>query len=523
MSRSTAVMPVPFAPVRPPNVGAFAMGSVRASFAVGSRLMPTRTLDRAARLFSTPYASSRRRAAAAAPDAEMRRAEITLSGRRIVTYTWGNPITQPYVLLVHGWSSFGLRYLAWVPHLRALGYAVIAFDQPGHGLSEGKTSTLPDFIKTTSEIGRCFGHAALAIGHSLGGAAVVMAQSQAWRAHRMILLAPMADMVAAADRFISMVHLGVHLRAPFFDLHEQHTGVHPQDLQTHHHLRTLGQPGLIVHDLDDGDVPWEEGERCARHWSTSRLLTTQGLGHHLVLDAPEVIDASLAFLRGEPVGNRVEAPGYQRTTITAWILMGTAVNITHKTLCALVIGLYGFEPHSWTQLALVVCLQGALLAYLCLVKPYLSRGLQLLEVVCHASEMVVFLGAAASLHWEASPAVTYVMLGGFSMCIISLVVSELVKVVAALRLCWNALRTWLATQWHSHPRPTDEAILHAQQPEYEEGLHRQGSVPASVTRLPSKSLPHRRASQVVGPSSVTSMHEPQKISFDCPHWEEGNE
>ncbi|MEW5315142.1 MAG: hypothetical protein WDW38_006591 [Sanguina aurantia] len=219
-------MPVPFAPVRPPNVGAFAMGSVRASFAVGSRLMPTRTLDRAARLFSTPYASSRRRAAAGTTgcrsDAEMRRAEITLSGRRIVTYTWGNPITQPYVLLVHGWSSFGLRYLAWVPHLRALGYAVIAFDQPGHGLSEGKTSTLPDFIKTTSEIGRCFGHAALAIGHSLGGAAVVMAQSQAWRAHRMILLAPMADMVAAADRFISMVHLGVSVtassRAPFFDL-----------------------------------------------------------------------------------------------------------------------------------------------------------------------------------------------------------------------------------------------------------------------------------------------------------------
>ncbi|MEW5300482.1 MAG: hypothetical protein WDW36_003412 [Sanguina aurantia] len=258
--------------------------------------------------------------------------------------------------------------------------------------------------------------------------------------------------------------------------------------------------------------PWRRWRRAAEG--------VRRLGLRLL--PPARVQARFEFMFEDMLG---EAPGYQRTTITAWILMGTAVNITHKTLCALVIGLYGFEPHSWTQLVLVICLQGALLAYLCLVKPYLSRGLQLLEVVCHASEMVVFLGAAASLHWEASPAVTYVMLGAARRasrpwpraC------AHLVKVVAALRLCWNALRTWLATQWHSHPRPTDEAILHAQQPEYEEGLHRQGSVPASVTRLPSKSLPHRRASQVVGPSSVTSMHEPQKISFDCPHWEEGNE
>lgn len=306
MPRSAAAIPASHASLRPSNVSALAMGSVRIGFAVGSRLFPGRTLDRAAKLFSTPYASSRGRAMAAEPDADMRVSEITLSGRRIATYTWGNPATQPYVLLVHGWSSFGLRFLAWVPHLRALGYAVIAFDQPGHGFSDGRYCTLPDFVKTTRDIGRCFGHAALAIGHSLGGAGLVLAQGQAWRAHRMILLAPVADMAAAADRFISTVHLGAHLRSRFLDLHEQNTGVHPRDLQTHQHLLTQGQPGLIVHDLDDGDVPWEEGERCARHWSTSRLLTTKGLGHHRVVDAPDVIDASLAFLRGELVGNRVE-------------------------------------------------------------------------------------------------------------------------------------------------------------------------------------------------------------------------
>ncbi len=283
----------------------FKLGTVRAGFALGSRLLPERTVRRAGQLFATPFASSRQRALSAPHDQAMRQGEIIIRNERIATYTWGDPARQPYVLVVHGWSSFGLRYQLWVSHLRALGYAVIAFDQPGHGLSSGRYCTLPDFVDTTNELGRCYGPAALGIGHSLGAAALVLAQDQAWQARQLILLAPAADMVAAGDRFIRLVHLGPHLRAPFFAWHEHYTGAHPQDLQVHRHLPALGQRGLIVHDLDDRDVPWEEGERCARHWPTARLLTTQGLGHHRVVDAPEVIEAALAFLRGEDVGERV--------------------------------------------------------------------------------------------------------------------------------------------------------------------------------------------------------------------------
>ena len=60
-----------------------------------------------------------------------------------------------------------------------------------------------------------------------------------------------------------------------------------------------------MHDLDDREVPWSEGERYARHWNGSRLLTTTGLGHSRVVDDEAVIDAALRFLRGEAVGERV--------------------------------------------------------------------------------------------------------------------------------------------------------------------------------------------------------------------------
>jgi pimeloyl-ACP methyl ester carboxylesterase len=300
-----AMMSHPVPAHTPQRSSRLKLGTVRTAFAVGGRLMPQRTVRQAARLFSTPFASSRIRAQAALADGSMRRGDMLIDGRRIATYLWGDPYSQPYALMAHGWSSFGLRFQPWVPYLRAMGLAVVAFDQPGHGLSDGRYCTLPDFVDTASAVGQRFGPAALAVGHSLGAAAVVLAQDLAWRADRLILLAPAADMAAATDRFFRLVRLGVHLRTPFFEWHRQQTGISPQDLQVHRHLPALGQPGLVVHDMDDCDVPWAEGERCVRHWRDARLLTTQGLGHHHVVDAPEVIGAALAFIGGEEIGERV--------------------------------------------------------------------------------------------------------------------------------------------------------------------------------------------------------------------------
>lgn len=279
--------------------------TVRTGFALGGRIAPKRTVNRAARLFATPFASSRSRAQAVQGDADMQRGELHVNGETIATYVWGDPSSQPYALLAHGWSSFGLRFLPWVARLRAQGLAVVTFDQPGHGHSTGKLCTLPEFIATIRAIGERYGDAALAVGHSLGGAAVTLAQDETWHADRLILVAPAADMKAAARRFFRFVHLAGYLREPFYAWLHRRTGVHIDELQLERKLPMLGQPALIVHDLDDTDVPWGEGERYAQQWAGARLYTTEGLGHRRVLDAPEVIEAALAFVRGEEVGTRV--------------------------------------------------------------------------------------------------------------------------------------------------------------------------------------------------------------------------
>src|SRR5581483_2193676 len=197
---------------------------LRLAFALGSRFAPQRTVNRAGRLFTTPLASSRSRARDANISSEMRRGKIGVADHTIATYVWGDPVNQPYAMLVHGWSSFALRFLPWVERLRAAGLAVVTFDQPAHGYSTGDLCTIPDFVDTILAVGRRYGNPAVAIGHSLGGAALTLAQSQNWHAQRIVVIAPPADLEAAADRFMRFVRLGSHLRERFLHWLEHVTG-----------------------------------------------------------------------------------------------------------------------------------------------------------------------------------------------------------------------------------------------------------------------------------------------------------
>jgi pimeloyl-ACP methyl ester carboxylesterase len=281
-----------------------ALWALRAGFAVGSRLRPAAALQRAFRLFCTPMSNSRRRALSANPgDALLH--TMAAGGERVAAYVWGDPASQPYVLLAHGWSSHGLRFLSWVKPLRDAGYAVVGFDQAAHGRSTGERTHLLQFAEVLGEIGRHYGKASAVVGHSLGGTATLLALSAGLSADRAVLIAPLGDPFLAASYFGRMIGLAEHLWLHLFDEYEQSHATRIGALQAHLMAPAIACPALIVHDLADREVPWAEGERYARYWPDARLLTTTDLGHHRIVDDRAVIDAALRFLGGNVVGERV--------------------------------------------------------------------------------------------------------------------------------------------------------------------------------------------------------------------------
>ena len=278
--------------------------AMRTRVVLGSAFDPAATLRRAGALFATPFRSSRSRALGA-PTGDATCDSFEMDGHRIATYVWGDPARQPYVLFAHGWSSHGTRFLPWVPALRAAGYAVVAFDQPAHGRSTGERTTLPDFACTLFAVAQRFGPAKAVVAHSLGGAAASVALARGLRAERAVLIAPAADPEAAAHRFARLIRLPERLWRALIASFENTVGVTFDELQAHRTVPRIACPALIVHDVEDREVPWSEGERYARYWADSRLLSTQGLGHNRIAGDAGVIDATLRFLRGETVGDRV--------------------------------------------------------------------------------------------------------------------------------------------------------------------------------------------------------------------------
>ena len=139
----------------------------------------------------------------------------------------------------------------------------------------------------------------------MGGAAAAIALHDGLAAERAILIAPPADLAAAADRFADLVGLAAHLHARLHHQLEARAAVRFADLEAHRNVREIARPALIIHDLDDREVPWDEGERYARFWPDSRMVSTTGLGHNRILGDTAVIGAVLDFLRGNAVGERV--------------------------------------------------------------------------------------------------------------------------------------------------------------------------------------------------------------------------
>ncbi|KFL37910.1 hypothetical protein N788_01695 [Arenimonas donghaensis DSM 18148 = HO3-R19] len=271
---------------------------------LGGWIAPESTGRRAEVLFTQPFASSRQRAL----DASLEGAEMStlqVAGESVVLYRWGDPTRQPLVLFSHGWSSFGLRVLPWLAPLRAAGYAVASFDQVAHGRSTGRHATLPGFGSVLTEVARQIGPVDSFVGHSLGAAAIALALANGITARRAVLIAPPADASEAAGRFARLIGLGDAALPALRQSAENRAGIEFDAISAQQVAPRISVPALVVHDLDDREVPWSEGERYARYWPQARLLTEHGLGHHRIVSDPGVIAAGMRFLAGETVGVRV--------------------------------------------------------------------------------------------------------------------------------------------------------------------------------------------------------------------------
>jgi pimeloyl-ACP methyl ester carboxylesterase len=116
-------------------------------------------------------------------------------------------------------------------------------------------------------------------------------------ARRAVLLAPPADVFLFTHAFAEHLRIPPRARQVMRENLESRLQIRWDELHIPTLARSMTAPALIVHDVDDPDVPYAHGAEIAQAWPAAELLTTQGLGHRTILRDPAVVRRTVDFLR----------------------------------------------------------------------------------------------------------------------------------------------------------------------------------------------------------------------------------
>jgi pimeloyl-ACP methyl ester carboxylesterase len=224
----------------------------------------------------------------------------------------GKDPSGPVVLVAHGWGANAAVTLPLVGAAAEVSSHVLTYDARGHGRNSvwpqvSLRSFTEDVVRGVEAVREKAPRRPLVvIGHSIGGAAAILAAAQGAPVSGVLVVAApyhLYDSIVAYldDRGLPGRWI-VPLLRPFWRVR---IGVPEREIHPGQAAGRLAVPFRIIHPENDTRVVMAEGEALARA-SGAALIRVPNAGHTDVLERTETAEAILGFLR-EVAGN-AEAP-----------------------------------------------------------------------------------------------------------------------------------------------------------------------------------------------------------------------
>ncbi|WP_208250287.1 alpha/beta fold hydrolase [Rhizobium sp. T1470] len=209
---------------------------------------------------------------------------------------------RPRYLVTHGWGSSGAYMGDLAETLAATGAEVIAVDFPGHGRAAGRVLHMGMAVKAIAAAERRFGAFDVAIGHSFGGAALMVAAAgmlpgvTAVLPEKLALIGSPSEMHWLFKDFGKMIGLGRSAQQVLETEVFRVTGRRLEEFDASRAADAIRRPVLIVHAEDDKEVNANHARRYAAASDHVRLYWANGFGHRRIVGARPVLDAITGFL-----------------------------------------------------------------------------------------------------------------------------------------------------------------------------------------------------------------------------------
>lgn len=216
----------------------------------------------------------------------------------VATYSWG---AGPLVVLLHGWGGRAAQLASFVEPIVGQGFRVVAADAPAHGSSPGARASIEEFAALLTLLADRFGPIHGAVGHSLGGAAILLALTRGVRAERAALIAPTARLLDELLKFTAVAELSDAVAKEVRDHAQSQLGADIWERTTLVDLAPrVGVETLVVHDEHDPDVSFSASVSLTAALPNGALYATRGLGHLAILRTREVVQRVVAHVTASP-------------------------------------------------------------------------------------------------------------------------------------------------------------------------------------------------------------------------------
>ena len=219
---------------------------------------------------------------------------IDITGIDVAVYSWGEG--KP-VLFIHGWSGRGTQVAPYVDHLVNNGHRVISYDAPAHGNTPGTQTSVLQIYDVIHALDKTYGAFHATITHSFGGMLLAYAMQYNFRTDRAVCICPPASIDSILDNFQRTLAIPdvviERMKQRLFTMYGLDL---KQRISTIENARSITCPGLIIHDQNDEDIDWHDGEAVAEAWPDAEFVLTQGLGHRRILRDENTVNRIIDFI-----------------------------------------------------------------------------------------------------------------------------------------------------------------------------------------------------------------------------------
>ncbi len=231
--------------------------------------------------------------------------QIHIHGKTIQGWKWGK---GPGVLFAHGWNGRGIQFRRFFKSLRRAGFAIITFDAPGHGDSSGTTSSYFEWTDTVRAILNPINGFNIKgmIAHSLGGSAVINALSKEKVSVPTVLIAPALKLKQILFSTFNLYGIPSVIYKKVIEEFERRFGYTLEDDNPSNLISEIDTNLLIVHDHQDGTIPFSDSEEFTETLPTLMLHETNGLGHKRILKDRKIVEMITEYIISQMIAARVQ-------------------------------------------------------------------------------------------------------------------------------------------------------------------------------------------------------------------------